>query len=83
MYIVNVSCQAFIPDLLSADTLSHMAKTESDGKRYFVELSPETRRRLDHLAVDARVRSTEKYAGQLLTEMVNRLWAKFDPKKKG
>lgn len=46
-----------------------------------MKISPETKRRLDHLAVDAGVDSTEEYAGRLMTEMVDRLWRSFDPFK--
>lgn len=52
-----------------------------ETKRYFVRLDEETKRRLDFLAVDAGVGSTEEFGGRVLTEAVEKLWEKFDPKR--
>ena len=50
-------------------------------KRYFVRLTDEAKRRLDFLAVDAGAASTEEFGGNLLTEVIDRLWRDFDPKR--
>lgn len=56
-------------------------KKAAMGTRYFVRLADETKRRLDHLAVDAGATSTEGYGGELLTKVVDELWDRFDPKR--
>lgn len=61
--------------------VSVMPEAKAELKRVFMKITGETKRRLDHLAVDAGVDSTEEYAGRLVTEVVERLWRNFDPFK--
>lgn len=76
-----------IPAVAPACILEHMgdSKQEVTAKleRQFVKLTPEVRRRLIHLSVDADAKSVEVFGGELLTQVVNRLWEKFDPKRDG
>lgn len=65
----------------SSAIVSVMPEVNAQLKRVFVKIMPETKRRLDHLAVEAGVDSTEVYAGRLVTEAVDRLWQNFDPFK--
>jgi predicted DNA-binding protein len=58
-----------------------MARQKAEGKRYFVRLSDEHKRRLDFLAVDRGAESTEAFGGKLLAEAIDHLWQNFDPKK--
>ncbi len=58
-----------------------MAEAKPKFNRMFVKITDETKRRLVHLSVDAEASSLEEFAGRLLTEVVDRRWATFDPKR--
>jgi hypothetical protein len=58
-----------------------MPRKKVEGDRYFVRLTKEQKRRLDHLSVEAGALSTEEYGGRLLAKAIDRLWEKFDPKQ--
>jgi hypothetical protein len=65
----------------SACIVERMAEPAGKLERQFVKLSAEHRRRLIHLSVEADARSLEVYAGELLSGVIDRLWADFDPKR--
>jgi hypothetical protein len=52
-----------------------------EKKRTWVKITDDTKRKLTHLSVDADAKSVEEYAGDLLAELVEERWAKFDPKR--
>ena len=51
-----------------------------DKKRQWLKFTDETKRKLTMMSVHAGAPSVEEYGGDLFAELVEQMWAGFDPK---